>query len=179
MEEVLKPRLARSASVTNWIQVAVAFSVLVLGTLVDVLDRPGESVPFFNAVSPARMFPSMFGRIGVRLPTLKQADSYFVADTFDAWDLPSLRLGPRPPTSSSGARHRRQGSLAKSNPHTAHRLGQVGLIPLIALGLSTTLATGGVGGGGSGNGAQPLSSNADLTDLVVATERFTRSRPGR
>jgi len=65
----LKRQVARSASATSWIQVAVAFSVLMLGTLVYVLDRSSESVPFFSAISLADTLPPVFGRMGESLPT--------------------------------------------------------------------------------------------------------------
>ena len=53
--------------VTNWVQVAVALTVLVVGTLVYVLER--SSAPFFSAISLADQLPGIFGPIGGSLPT--------------------------------------------------------------------------------------------------------------
>ena len=66
----------QAAPVTNWTQVAVAVFVLVLGTLVYVLDRSSESVPFFSAVSLAHLLPGLFGRIGESLPTFSHVFAF-------------------------------------------------------------------------------------------------------
>jgi hypothetical protein len=144
----------RYTPATSWVQVVVAVSVLVIGALVYVLDRPTGAVPFFTTVSLDGQLPSVFGTIGnslptfahvfalsvltaawlgrkkcaglsaclfwfgldtafevgqhpqvaqrivqfmpswfERLPLLEQADTYFLAGTFDTWDLISIAAG--------------------------------------------------------------------------------------
>jgi len=60
---------AESGPATNWPLVIAAFSVLVVGSLVYLLDRPADSVPFFSAISLHGLSPGLFGRIGEHLPT--------------------------------------------------------------------------------------------------------------
>jgi hypothetical protein len=64
-----KTQGAHGAPVANWVPVAVAFAVFLLGTLVYVLDRPGDSVPFLSAIRLGHRLPSVFGQIGENLPT--------------------------------------------------------------------------------------------------------------
>jgi len=66
------------ASATIWFQVAFALFVLVVGTLVYVLDRSGDSVPFFSLVNIAHLLPSIFGRMGDSLPTFAHAFAFSV-----------------------------------------------------------------------------------------------------
>jgi hypothetical protein len=73
--------------------VAVACAVVVLGALVYVLERPGHAVPFFNAISVARLLASIFGPIGESLAILEQADSYLLSGTFDTRDLIPIAVG--------------------------------------------------------------------------------------
>jgi len=70
-------RRARALPVTG-AQVAVAVFVLVVGTLVYVLDRPGESVPFFNAISAVQLLPGFFGPVGESLPTFSHVFAFSV-----------------------------------------------------------------------------------------------------
>lgn len=60
---------AQNAPRTNWNQVAVAFTVLVIGALVYVLDRPGDAAPLFSAIGPGNLLPGIFGPLSESLPT--------------------------------------------------------------------------------------------------------------
>lgn len=60
---------ARDVPRTNWSQVAVALTVLVVGALVYVLDRPGDTAPFFSALSFSDLVPGVFGPLAESLPT--------------------------------------------------------------------------------------------------------------
>jgi len=81
----------QTVAVTNWAQVAVAVFVLFVGTLVYVLDRPGESVLFFSTVNISGLLPSLFGRIGESLPTFSHAFAFSLLTA--AWLGEGERIG--------------------------------------------------------------------------------------
>ncbi|MDH3421199.1 MAG: hypothetical protein OEM78_17150 [Gammaproteobacteria bacterium] len=57
---------------------ALAVFVLVLGTLVYVLDRPAELVPFFAPFSLAHLTLPLFGKFGQSLPTFTHVFAFSV-----------------------------------------------------------------------------------------------------
>ena len=85
------PQTVHSETTTNWSQVAVAVFILVLGTLVYVLDRPADSVPFFSGINMAHVFPEVFGRIGESLPTFTHVFAFSLLSA--AWFGGSRRIG--------------------------------------------------------------------------------------
>ena len=61
---------------TSWRQVSVGVLVLLLGSLVYVLDRPPESVPFFDTINFSHLVPNFFFPLGGNLPAFAHAFAF-------------------------------------------------------------------------------------------------------
>lgn len=76
MAENLASEGTSGSTTISWIQASVGAFVLLLGTLVYVLDRPADSVPFLTTLSLVHLTSGFFGQVSDSLPTFSHVFAF-------------------------------------------------------------------------------------------------------